>query len=363
MKKGFEDWIEIFRTGTHTDSAGHTQTWGDSDLERMVSSYNPEKNEAPIVIGHPETNAPAYGWVEALKKEGARLLMKAKDMVPEFVEMVKQGLFKKRSISIYPDGTLRHVGFLGAAAPAVKGLKDIAFEQDNSVIIEFSSEERPANAGRKNSKEDKPNKQEGKIMGWKDRIKAAFTTAIDDMPDDGVPNVTPTKQFSEEDVKAREKAAADKAAEKAKEDAKKEFAEKQNTERIEKRKGEIKSFVEKLKKDGKLLPAWEKMGLLEFMLNLDGETVIEFAEGKKASASQFMQDFLNELPKVINFDEIATRDKDTGGDNAAEKLEVLTHKKIQDNKDLTYSQAFSEVQKEHPVLAKEYAAEFSQTQR
>jgi hypothetical protein len=139
---GFDNWIEIFKTGTHTDSEGRTKTWGDSDLEHIASSYDPIKNEAPIVIGHPETNAPAYGWVEKIKKEGASLYMKIKDAVPEFVDMVKRGLFKKRSISIFPDGTLRHVGFLGAAAPAVKGLKDIAFEEgaEGSATFEFEQE-------------------------------------------------------------------------------------------------------------------------------------------------------------------------------------------------------------------------------
>jgi hypothetical protein len=147
MGKGFEDWIEIFRTGTHTDSEGRTKTFGDSDLEGLVSTYDPKKHEAPVVIGHPKDNAPAYGWVEALKKEGARLLMKVKNAAPEFVDMVKQGLFKKRSISIYPDGSLNHVGFLGAAAPAVKGLENISFAE--GATFEFFEFEQESDAGEK----------------------------------------------------------------------------------------------------------------------------------------------------------------------------------------------------------------------
>ena len=46
--------------------------------------------------------------------------------------------FKKRSISITPDLQLNHVGFLGAAAPAVKGLKDVEFVE-NVDELEFSS--------------------------------------------------------------------------------------------------------------------------------------------------------------------------------------------------------------------------------
>lgn len=142
MGKGFEGWIEIFKTGTHTDSKGHTKTWGDSDLELIVSMHDPKTHEVPLVIGHPESNAPAYGWVEGLKKEGMSLFMKARDIIPEFAEMVKRGLFKKRSISIYPNGTLRHVGFLGAAAPAIKGLKDISFKEgaEEGATFEFEQE-------------------------------------------------------------------------------------------------------------------------------------------------------------------------------------------------------------------------------
>jgi hypothetical protein len=93
----------------------------------MVASYNPSEHEAPVVIGHPKMNAPAYGWVQTLKREGEFLLARFKQLVPEFLDMIKRGLFKKRSIAVYPDGTLRHVGFLGAMPPAVKGLRDVDF--------------------------------------------------------------------------------------------------------------------------------------------------------------------------------------------------------------------------------------------
>ena len=58
------------------------------------------------------------------------------------------GLFKKRSASLTPDLKLNHVGFLGAAAPAVKGLKDVEFTEDseystiefNEVLLEIDQE-------------------------------------------------------------------------------------------------------------------------------------------------------------------------------------------------------------------------------
>jgi hypothetical protein len=121
-------WIAIFRTGRHTDSAGNEKDYDETDLDRIVSKYNPSEHEALVVIGHPKMNAPAWGWVADLKREGQILYAKFKQLMPEFVDMVKRGLFKKRSIALYPDLTLRHIGFLGAMPPAIKGLRDVNFE-------------------------------------------------------------------------------------------------------------------------------------------------------------------------------------------------------------------------------------------
>lgn len=130
-------WIEIFRGGKQTDSAGNEREWTEADLERTVASYDPAKHESPVVIGHPKDNAPAFGWIDAVKREGLVLLGKLKQVAPEFAQMVKEGRFKKRSVSFYPDGTLRHVGFLGAMPPAVKGLRDIAFEGGEVPVYEY----------------------------------------------------------------------------------------------------------------------------------------------------------------------------------------------------------------------------------
>jgi len=131
------DWIAIFKTGTHTDSNGNVRTWTEADLDAIVKKYNPKEHESPVVIGHPKDNSPAYGWVERLERKGGVLYAKLKDLVPEFVDMVKKGLYKKRSISLYPDMTLRHIGFLGAMPPAIKGLPNFAFGDDGGLTIEF----------------------------------------------------------------------------------------------------------------------------------------------------------------------------------------------------------------------------------
>lgn len=127
-------WTEVFRTGSQTASNGMTVNITQEHLDRIIRQYNPAWHEAPVVIGHPEYNAPAFGWVEALKREGNVLFAKLKDLVPEFLEMVEKGLFKKRSISLYPDFSIRHVGFLGAMPPAVKGLANIKFKEGGTTM-------------------------------------------------------------------------------------------------------------------------------------------------------------------------------------------------------------------------------------
>lgn len=130
--------IEVFRTGTHTSSEGFTREWTEEDLERIAQTYNDQSDhEAPVVLGHPRDNAPAYGWVESLSVKKGVLLAKLANLSEDFVEWVKAGRYKKRSIALYADGLLRHVGFLGAMPPAVKGLKDVAFNDGKAEEYQF----------------------------------------------------------------------------------------------------------------------------------------------------------------------------------------------------------------------------------
>jgi hypothetical protein len=135
---GFDEWIPIFKGGRQTDSQGNPQD-GDALIENALRNFNPAIHEPPVCIGHPKDDKPAFGWVSALTRRGNTLYAMFKDVVPEFVEMVKNGLFKKRSAGFYPDGTLRHVAFLGANPPAVKGLPDMSFAQsENFYRFDFS---------------------------------------------------------------------------------------------------------------------------------------------------------------------------------------------------------------------------------
>lgn len=142
--------LAIFRTGRHTAMAGQTIDFTEAHLAATARAYDPAVHEAPIVIGHPNTEDPAYGWVNRVESDGTTLQAQPHQVDPAFAELVRAGRYKKISASFYtPDSPanpvpgvyyLRHVGFLGAQPPSVKGLKQASFAdgEDGVVEVEFA---------------------------------------------------------------------------------------------------------------------------------------------------------------------------------------------------------------------------------
>lgn len=142
--------FEIFRTGTHTSSQGAELTFSADDLTAIAAAYDAGVHHAPIVVGHPKQDLPAYGWIDALAVKGDRLVATPADVDASFSDLVRGKKFRKVSAAFYQPAApnnprpgsyyLRHVGFLGAAAPAVKGLKPIEFG-DDTLVVEFEDVE------------------------------------------------------------------------------------------------------------------------------------------------------------------------------------------------------------------------------
>lgn len=139
--------VEIFKAGRHKPTSGDILNFLDRDLEEVVLGFDAKEYPVPVVVGHPQTNWPAYGWVSSLRVEGNKLVADFDDVDPQFSELVKAKRYRKISASFFrPDGdsnptpgkwALRHVGFLGAAAPAVPGLKGAEFNAEDAGSIEF----------------------------------------------------------------------------------------------------------------------------------------------------------------------------------------------------------------------------------
>lgn len=146
--------IRIFKSGTFTDIHGQTLSFGAAELQQIVSSYDAESDPAPLVLGHPKMDDPAWGWVAGLKMDGDTMVAEPADVVPEFADAVRDKRYRKVSASFYPpkhpanpkpgNWYLKHVGFLGAMPPAVKGLGSVSFsEADDDAAFTLSFAEEP----------------------------------------------------------------------------------------------------------------------------------------------------------------------------------------------------------------------------
>lgn len=148
--------IEVFRPGTHVTMGGERLTFSADDLRTLAASYDRDAAPAPVVIGHPTTDAPAFGWSHGFRFDEAsqRLVADVGEVVPAFAEAVRAGRYRKVSLAFFrptepanpKPGTWypRHVGFLGAAAPAVTGLKTVSFAAADVVTVEFAAGTREA---------------------------------------------------------------------------------------------------------------------------------------------------------------------------------------------------------------------------
>lgn len=276
-------WWEIFKTGRHVDKKGRAKDWTTADLDRIVSTYDPQDfHEAPIVIDHneesgPVVGGPAYGWVESLKRVGDRLYAKFKQVVPEFQELVNKGLFKKRSIRVRADGTLGHVAFLGAMPPAIKGLKDHSFNESDADGFCYSENLPPINEEENTDMElEQLKKQVVDLQQENQGLRS-------DLSAKNALNDQTAHEFSEFKAKSRRK------------DLEREF----DIAVSEKR----------------ALPAWKDAGILDFMEQLDdADQDFEFSEGQKATQLGWFKKFLAGLGTHRLFDEFATKKAKKAGD-------------------------------------------------
>ena len=134
-----DGWIDVARTGTWRDSKGQTVSLSRQNFDSYVAAHA-AGDPAPIVVGHPAHDSPAFAWVEGMRRAGDRLQVKLRDIQPKFREAVESGLYAARSVAI-DGGRIRHVGFLGGKAPAIPGLVPTQFAGEAERAIEFAAAE------------------------------------------------------------------------------------------------------------------------------------------------------------------------------------------------------------------------------
>lgn len=311
--------IEVFRPGTFTPMEGAAITYTAADLKAIADCYDPETAPAPCVVGHPSTDAPAYAWAKGFEYDASteRLYATVGEIEPAFSEAVKSGRYKKVSLSFFrPDhaanpvpGTWypKHIGFLGGAAPAVSGLKNVQFSAADAAVTvsaEFGERgfEDTASIFRmmrdflieKFGLEDADKALPAYRIEWlseteieKPSARPSFSAQPENPKKEPAPVTQPSQQpdpafaAREADIAARE-------------------------ERIKKREQEAihadnVSFAESLVKDGKLLAA-SKDKVVSLLDALPADTAVSFAEGEAAMpVSKALRDILAAQPKVVSF--------------------------------------------------------------
>ncbi|WDF73490.1 hypothetical protein [Novosphingobium sp. KACC 22771] len=261
--------IRIARVGTFTSNEGVKVSFGAKELAAAASAYDPASDPAPLVVGHPKIDAPAYGWVSGLAMDGDVLVATPDKIEPSFAELVRKGSYPKVSAQFYtPDHPgnpkpgnwyLKHIGFLGAHAPGIKGLGTVQFAAgDDEGALTF----------------DFPTDGDNDVTKITEASFAERSAALD---------------ARDAELKARE---AEIAA-REKEDAKR-AADARHTEHV--------SFAEGLVSSAKLAPAAKGLvvGLLD---HFEATAVVSFGEAGDMAPADAFRKLLDTAKPLIDFGE------------------------------------------------------------
>lgn len=359
--------IHIFKTGKHTSAGGSSIEFSEDILRRAAEAYDPQIHEAPIVVGHPADNGPAYGWVGGLDYEEGNVFANPKNIEEQFGELVKEGRFKKVSASFYsPDaptnpvpGTyyLRHLGFLGATPPAIKGLNPIEFGEAPEGIVEFGEFDLMTSTTIfKRLREwmiDRFSRDEaqGVIPDWAIEdleLAQRMNREMDEEAQEAPSNFNENPN-EEHDMTLQEQLDAANARIQEMTDASQNFSERETTlakREAEIEKAAIKAKIQSFAEEGRVLPA-EVDELTEFAAGLDAETTVQFSEGVTVTRRDHFMGQLAKRPKIVDFDE------HSGGDGApleaetpnatADRITAYREKKAGEGTQVTFDQALRAV--------------------
>jgi hypothetical protein len=276
--------MTLFKIGKHLPN------YTDADLAATVAAYDPAVHEAPIVIGHPRTDSPAFGWIDSVSAVGDALMGTPKQVAANFSEWVRQGYWKKRSASFYPPGHtdhplgadsdvyyLKHVGYLGANPPKVKGMPDFEFCEDPEeglLTIDFG-EDVSLDFG------------DWEMNELRDRLKAIELIVFPESKGSVLPVA-----LSEQELQEREAAIA--------------LRERATT--LKEQELQFSEALDGVIKEGRVIAAEKPAHLkrLKMLAAIPADSVVDFAEGKAdySPTAEYLEE-LKKRPVLVNFSEIS----------------------------------------------------------
>lgn len=308
--------LHILKAGTFTDMHGQRVAFTAADLAAIAAGYDPALQRAPIVVGHPQANSPAFGWIKGLIAAGDDLEAEVEQLDPAFVAAVRAGRYATRSASLYPPRHpgnpapggwyLRHLGFLGGQPPAVKGLRgaDLAAADAERVTVLALA-----------SGPDDP------FSPAPDAAGPAGDPARDGLPppaieDPLMPDSTPSGQPDPAALTALSEELASKAADLAAREASLAAREQAAAAQAEAlRRTEITAFCDDLASQAKLRPTDVKP-LVALLASLPADAALDFAAPADPATAQppaaWLRGFLSSLPPLVTLGEIATAARAAG---------------------------------------------------
>ncbi|WP_176603763.1 peptidase [Pseudomonas aeruginosa] len=361
--------LPILPAGQHVALDGRPVEITEAILQEIAATYDPALSEAPLVIGHPKLNAPAYGWAKGLEVRDGMLYAEPHQVVPEFAEAANRKMYKKRSASVYlPDSPgnpvpgkhyLRHIGFLGAVPPAIKGIPDapLSFaEDDGALAIEFAEAPYAVTGlteilrrlrdffvereGAERADQLIPQwqlssiEEDARRAAAQDIAPQASASFSEPVIEEGVDSaaasaaaaqepqgtVTPSggaaesaaeadrpSHPSQQDTTMSDEAALDERQRQL-DEREQQLASREAQmaqQQAQKHRSEITEFAEGLVKTGQLLPR-QKAPVIELLMNLPADAPLEFAEGDTQvtkPAAEVLRSLLAELPRQVDFAE------------------------------------------------------------
>lgn len=332
--------LHIFKPGKHTAMSGVRLAFSESELQASAEAYDPKLHEAPLVVGHPKLDAPAYGWVSSLKFSDGDididpgLYALPSQVNPDFADMVAAGAFKKISASFFSPSSpnnpvpgvyyLRHVGFLGAQAPAVKGLRTPSFASDEEGVVTFSEWDDVDNAnlwrGLREWLIGKFGLEEADKVVPGYRVQSLEQGAQDELREaqaESAASMTGAPSFSEhqpQEISVTEQEAARLRAENAAQAQRiQEMQASATAQRHADIHAENLAFADQLIGQGRLLPAAREVIVATLDHFAKQEQPLEFGEGEvKAPLLDGLKKLFEAAPQQVDFSESATAQRASG---------------------------------------------------
>ncbi|WP_052119948.1 hypothetical protein [Inquilinus limosus] len=333
--------FDAFRAGTRTDASGARVTITAADLAASAAAYDPAVRPAPLVIGHPKMEDPAWGWVGKVEASGGTLRVVPERVEATFAQLVNDGRYENVSACFYrPEakgnpvpGTwyLKHVGFLGAHPPAVEGLPPVRFAaEDEADTVEFAWAERTIASILRRIRDWMIGKEgleraDQVIPTWDLEFLAEEAAKSDDPAASRVAYAAPaapttdTTTITETPMSDADKAELERLRQESQDKDRQiaAFA----AQDAERRKAADAAFIDILVAQNRV-PAGHKAEVAAFLAHLDDSETVAFAAGdgaEKETPAGYFRRFLSRLAPTVAFGEVA----EAGGRPAEENAQQI----------------------------------------